>query len=80
MSVAVQEGQEFVDHLSPEESAACHCVLEEEADDNDSFVDILGGITAVGDDESAGLLRMRWHVQICQWRRWQRVSSLLYSF
>ena len=75
VSVAVPEREDFVDHLSREESAARHCVLEGEPDDNDSFVDIMGGITAVGDAESAGLLRMRWHVQICQWRRQQRVLS-----
>ena len=58
VSVAVQDGeecvQEFLDHLSGEESAARHFVLEGEADDNDSFVDIMSGITAVGDVESEG--------------------------
>ena len=58
VSVAVQEGEErvqqFVDHLSGEESAARLFVLEGEADDNDSFVDILSGITAVGNAESEG--------------------------
>ena len=48
-SVAVREGeqclQEFWDHLS-------RSVLEGEADDNDSFVDIMSGITAVGNAES----------------------------
>ena len=56
--VAVPEGEEcvqvFVDHLSGEESAARHFVLEGEADDNDIFVDILRGITAVGNSESEG--------------------------
>ena len=56
MSVAVQKGEdcveELVDHLSGEESAARHFVQEGEADDNDSFVDIMSGITAVGDAES----------------------------
>ena len=41
-------------HLSGEESAARQFVLEGEADDNDSFVDIMSGITAVGDAESEG--------------------------
>ena len=54
VSAAVQEGEEcveeFADHLSGEESAARH--LERELDDNDSFVDIMSGITAVGDAES----------------------------
>ena len=56
VSSAKREGEEcvgeFVDHLSGEESAASHFVLEGEADDNDSFVDIMSGITAVGDAES----------------------------
>ena len=40
----------FVDHLSGEESAARH--PEGDAEDNDSFVDIMSVITAVGDAES----------------------------
>ena len=56
VSVAVREGEErveeFVDHLSGEESAARHFALQVEADDNDSFVDIMSGITAIGDAES----------------------------
>ena len=59
MSVAAREGEEcaeeFLDHLSGEESAARHFLLQGEADDNDSFVDIMSGITAVGDAESEGL-------------------------
>ena len=55
---AVQEGEEsvekFVDRLSGEESAARLFVLKGECDDNDSFVDIINGITAVGDAESEG--------------------------
>ena len=43
-----------MDHLSGEASAARHFVLEGEADDNHSFVDIMSGVTAVGDDESEG--------------------------
>ena len=58
VSVAVKKGEEcvqdFLDHLSVEESAARHFVLEGEADDNDSFVDIMSCITAVGDAESEG--------------------------
>ena len=38
--------------MSGEESAARH--LEGEVDDNDSFVDIMSGFTAVGDVESEG--------------------------
>ena len=45
---------EFVDHLSVEESAACHFVLEGEADDNDTFVDVMSGFIGVGDAESEG--------------------------
>ena len=56
VSAAVEEGEESVeesvDHASGEESAVRH--LEGEADNNDSFVDIMSGITAVGDAESEG--------------------------
>ena len=59
VSVAAREGEEcveeFVDDLSGEENGAPQFVLEGEADDNDSFVDIMSGITAVGDAESEGL-------------------------
>ena len=58
MSAAVQEGEEcveeFVDHLSGEENAALQFALEGEADDDDSLVDNMSGITAVGDAESEG--------------------------
>ena len=58
VSVAVREGegcvQDLLDHLSGEESAARHFGLEAEADDNDSFVDIMSGITASGDAVSEG--------------------------
>ena len=58
VSMAVREGEEsseeFVDHLSCEESAASHFVLEGEADEIDSSVDILSGITADSDVESEG--------------------------
>ena len=53
---AVEEGEEcveeFVDHLSGEASAVRH--LEGDADDNDSLVDIMSGITVVVDAESEG--------------------------
>ena len=56
LSVPVEEGEEFVrEFVSPvsgEESAERH--LEGEADDNDSFVDIMSGITVVGGVESEG--------------------------
>ena len=56
VSVAVEEGEEcgedFLDHLIGEESAGRH--LEGEADDNDSFLELMSGITAVGDAESEG--------------------------
>ena len=56
VSAAVEEGEEcvgeFASPMSGEESAARH--LEGEADDNDSFVDIMSGITAVGGTESEG--------------------------
>ena len=58
VSAAVQEGEEcveeFVNHVSGEESAVRHFVLEGEVDDNDGFVDNMSGITAVGDAESKG--------------------------
>ena len=58
MSVAVQDEEEcvrdFLDHLSGEEMAARHLVLGGEADDNDSFVDVVSSITAVGEFESDG--------------------------
>ena len=58
VSVAVQEGEEsveeFVGPVSGEESAARHFVLEREAEDSDSFVDIMSGVTAIGDVESDG--------------------------
>ena len=58
VSAAVREGEEcvgeFVDRLIGEESAARQSVPEGEADDNGSFVDIMSGITAVGDAESEG--------------------------
>ena len=76
VSAAVEEGEDcvgvFASPFSGEESAVRH--LEGEADGKDSFVDIMSGITAVGDaDLRAGHLLMRWHVQTCQWRLWQRV-------
>ena len=56
VSAAVEESEEcvgeFVSPVSGEESAARH--LEGETDDNDSFVDILSGITAVEVPESEG--------------------------
>jgi len=56
VSAAVEEGEErvgeFVSPLSGEEKAARH--LEGETDDNDSFVDIMSGITGVGGAESGG--------------------------
>ena len=58
VSVAVRESEECVqdllDHLSGEGSAARHFNLEGEADDNDSFVDIMSGILAIGDAELQG--------------------------
>ena len=58
VSAAVEEGEEcvaeFADHLSGEESVARQFVLEGEADENDSFVDLMSGITAVGDAQSDG--------------------------
>ena len=56
VSAAMEESGEcvgeFVDSVSGEETAARH--LEGEVDDNDSFVDIISGITQVGDAESEG--------------------------
>ena len=53
LSVAVREREESVrdllDHVSSEDSASSHHVLRSEADDNGSFVEIMSGITAVGD-------------------------------
>ena len=56
VSAAVEEDEECVREIpSPvagEESSARH--HEEEADDNDSFVDIMSGITVAGGAESEG--------------------------
>ena len=56
VSAAVEESEEcaeeFVNPMSGEESAARH--LEGEVDYNDSFVDIMSGVTAVGGAESEG--------------------------
>ena len=56
VSVAVEEGEgcvgEFASPVSGGGSAEFH--LEGDADDNDSFVDIMSGITAVGGAESEG--------------------------
>ena len=56
VSAAVEESEEcvgeFVSPVSGEESAARH--LEGKADDNDSFINIMSGITAVGGAESEG--------------------------
>ena len=53
---AVEEGEEcvneFLDPVSAEEGAVRH--LEREGDDDDSFVDIMSGIAAVGNAESEG--------------------------
>ena len=55
VSAVVEEDEECLGEFSSpvacEESAARHL---EEADDNDSFVDIMSGITAVGDAEFEG--------------------------
>ena len=56
VSAAVDEGEECVGEFSSpafgEEGAVRH--LEGQSDDNDSFVDIMSGITAVGAAESEG--------------------------
>ena len=56
VSAAVEEDEDCVGEFSSpfvgEESAGLH--LEGEKDDNDSFVDIMSGITAVGGAESEG--------------------------
>ena len=56
VSAAVEEGEEcageFSSPLSGQEGAVRH--LEREADDKDSFVDIMSGITAMGAAESEG--------------------------
>ena len=56
VSAFVEESEEcvgeFASPVAGEESAARH--LEGETDDNDSFVDIMSGITAVGGAESEG--------------------------
>ena len=56
VSAAVEEGEEcvgeFSSPVSGEEDAVRH--LEGETDDNDSFVDIMSGITAEGGAESEG--------------------------
>ena len=54
VSVVLEEGEEcvgeFPSPVAGEESAVRH--LDGEADENDSFVDIMSGITAVGGAES----------------------------
>ena len=54
VSAAVEEGEEcvglFASPVSGKEIAVRH--LEREADDNDSFLDIMSGVTAVGGAES----------------------------
>ena len=56
VSAAVEEGEEcvgeFASPVSDGESAESH--LERKADDNDNFVEIMCGITAVGGAESEG--------------------------
>ena len=56
VSAAVEENEECVGELSSpvsgEEGAVRH--LEGEVDENDTFVDIMSGITAVGGAESEG--------------------------
>ena len=56
VSAAVEEGEEcvgeFASPVSDEESAVRH--LEGKADGNDSFVDIMSGISAVGGPEFEG--------------------------
>ena len=56
VSAAVEEGEEcvgeFPSPVSGKEGAVRH--LDGEADDSDSFVDIMSGITAVGGAESEG--------------------------
>ena len=56
VSAVVEEGEECAGEVSSpvagEESAARH--LEGEGDDNDSFVDIMSGITVAGGTESEG--------------------------
>ena len=56
MSAVLEEDEECVGEVSSlvagEETAARH--LEGEADDNDSFVDIMSGITVAGGAESEG--------------------------
>ena len=56
VSAAVEEGEECVGGLSSPVSGEEGAVrnLEGEADDNDSFVDIMSGINAVGGAESEG--------------------------
>ena len=75
VSATVEEGEECVGEFSTpvsgEEGAVRH--LEGEADDNDSFVDIMSGNTAVVRSLRAGLLLMRWHVRTSEWILWQRV-------
>ena len=76
LSAALEESEEcvgeFASPVSGEESSVRH--LEEEADDNDSLVDIMSGFTAVGGAESEGWTFA--DTQTCQWRLWQRVLLL----
>ena len=58
LPVVVREGGEcvcdFLNHLSGEEIARSCQILWGDADVDDSFVSIMSGITAVGNDESEG--------------------------
>ena len=56
LSVAVEQDEECVGEFSSPVSGGEGAVrhLEGEVDDNDSFVDIMSGITAVGGAESEG--------------------------
>ena len=69
VSAAAEEDEERVgesgDAVSGEESTVGY--REGEGDDNDSFVDIMSGISAAGGAESEGwTLLMRWCGQNCQ--------------
>ena len=68
--------QEVLDHPSGEESAARHFLLDGEAEDNDSFVDIMSDIIAVINVESEGWTFADALPLANLWRRWQRVLSI----
>ena len=82
VSMAAREGEgcveEFVDHLGGEASAARQLFWKEKL--MKMTVMMISWAVSLQSallSQSVGFLRMRWHVPVCRWRRWQRVLVLL---